>query len=285
MEVLRRSTRYLADHGSPSARLDAELLTAHALGLRRLDLYLQHDRPLRETELAPLRELVRRRGLGEPVAYLVGEREFWGRSLRVTPDVLIPRPETELVVERALRWARARHGPDGQGLRIADLGTGSGCLAVTLAAELPGAVVRGSDLSAAALAVAAENVRRLGVSERVELVLGRWAEPLRGLGPFDLVVSNPPYIASAELDAVMRDVRDHEPRLALDGGPDGLAAYRELLPTVVPLLAPAAALVLEVDARRAGPLAGLVAASFAGAVTTVHADLAGLDRVVEAVRE
>jgi release factor glutamine methyltransferase len=284
MEVLRLSTRYLADHGSPSARLDAELLTAHALGMRRLDVYLQHDRPLREDELAPMRDLVRRRGQGEPVAYLVGEREFWGRAFGVTPEVLIPRAETELIVERALRWVRDRAMQGGAALRIADLGTGSGCLAITLAAETPAARVWATDVSAAALAVARENSRRLGTQARVEFLEGPWGEPLSELGPFDLVVSNPPYIATAELDVVMRDVRDHEPRMALDGGPDGLDAYRALLPTVVPILAPAAALIMEVDSRRAAMVGAMTAAALAGAAVGIHADLAGLDRAVEAVR-
>ena len=281
--MLRRSTRYLADHGSPSARLDAELLTAHALGLRRLDVYLQYDRPLREEELEPMRELVRRRGRGEPVAYLVGRREFWSRPFRVTPDVLIPRPETELVVERALLWARRRAGQNGDGLRIADLGTGSGCLAVTLAAELSGAQVWATDVSASALAVAGENARRLGTAGRVHLLEGRWAAPLRALAPFDLVVSNPPYVSTSELEALMKDVRDHEPRLALDGGDDGLDAYRELLPDVPALLTPAAALVLEVDTTRASQVVELVEQRLPDAAVGIHADLAHHDRVVEAV--
>jgi release factor glutamine methyltransferase len=284
LEVLRRSTRYLADHGSPSARLDAELLTAHALGLRRLDVYLQHDRPLREEELVPMRELVRRRGKGEPVAYLVGEREFWSRPFRVTPDVLIPRPETELVVERALPWARHRAGAHGGGLRIADLGTGSGCLAVTLAVELQGARVWATDVSTSALAVAEENARRLGTADRVHFLEGPWGAPLRDLGQFDVIVTNPPYVATSELDGLMQDVRDHEPRLALDGGEDGLDAYRALLPDVSALLSPAAAFLLEVDPTRAARVVELVAEALPATAVEIHADLAGHDRVVEALR-
>jgi len=151
LDVVRLSTTYLSEHGSDSARLDSELLVAHALGIERLGVYLQYDRPLADHELDTIRTLLRRRGRGEPIAHLTGRREFYGRSFRVTPAVLIPRPETETLVERALKVARELGGE----LRIADLGTGSGCLACTLAAELPGATVIASDLSAAALAVAA----------------------------------------------------------------------------------------------------------------------------------
>ena len=138
MEVVRLSTGYLDSHGSSSPRLDAELLAAQALNLRRLDVYLQFDRPLEEEQLGAIRELVRRRGDGEPLAHITGEREFYGRAFRVTPDVLIPRPETETLVGLAIAEAQ-RRAPGGEGLRIADIATGSGCIAVTLAAELPGA--------------------------------------------------------------------------------------------------------------------------------------------------
>jgi release factor glutamine methyltransferase len=170
LEVLRLSTGFLAQRGSGSARLDAELLTAHSLGLRRLDLYLQYDRPLREDELEPVRALLRRRAAGEPVAYLLGHREFYGRTFAVTPTVLIPRPDTETLVEAALRWARAQQRP----LRIADVGTGSGCIAVTMAAELPDATVIGGDVSGEALQVARANADKNGVGERVTFVEGPW---------------------------------------------------------------------------------------------------------------
>ena len=257
-----------------SARLDAELLTAHSLGLRRLDLYLQYDRPLDEEELAPIRELLRRRGGGEPVAHLVGEREFYGRPFRVTAAVLVPRPETELLVERVLAWARARPAPP----RIVDVGTGSGCIAVTLACELPGAELVATDVSAAAVEVASANAARHGVAATVETVTGSWAQPLRGWAGFDAVVSNPPYVTSGELAGLPRDVRDFEPALALDGGGDGLEAYRALVAEVVPLVRPGGLVALEVDPRRAAAVAALLP----GAVG-IHRDLAGRDRVVEAV--
>jgi release factor glutamine methyltransferase len=274
LEVVRLSTAYLNDHGSDSARLDAELLVAHALGIARLDVYLQYDRPLDDPELGAIRELLRRRGRGEPVAHLTGRREFHGRSFRVTPDVLIPRPETESLVERALLAARERSGP----LRIADLGTGSGCLAISLACELPAATVIAVDLSPAALAVAAGNAEALGVADRVLFVEGGWVDGL--VADLDLVVSNPPYVTTAEMDELSRDV-GFEPRLALDGGPDGLDPYRLLLPAVAEFSPRAWWVGLEVDSRRATAVAGIAGALWPEAGVSITADLAGRPRVVE----
>jgi release factor glutamine methyltransferase len=282
VEVVRLSTRFLTERGSDSPRLDAELLAAHSLGLRRIDLYLQHDRPLAEEELEPMRALLRRRAAGEPVAYLVGEREFHGRPFRVTPDVLIPRPETETLVERALRWARAAAGARGEGLRLADAGTGSGCIACTLAAELPGAAVVAGDVSAAAVAVARDNALRLGLGDRVTVGEGSWEAPFAAHAPFDALVSNPPYVTSGEMEGLMREVRDHEPRLALEAGEDGLDAYRQLLDRCLPLVRPDGYLALEIDPRRREAVMRLVTTARPGSEVTVVDDLAGMARVVEA---
>ncbi|MGA3184321.1 MAG: peptide chain release factor N(5)-glutamine methyltransferase [Candidatus Dormibacteria bacterium] len=274
LDVVRLSTTYLSEHGSDSARLDSELLMAHALEIERLGVYLQYDRPLADDELDTVRTLLRRRGRGEPIAHLTGRREFYGRSFRVSPAVLIPRPETETLVERALKVAREQGGE----LRIADLGTGSGCLACTLAAELPGATVIASDLSAAALTVAAENAEALGVAGRVLFVEGGWTEGL--VADLDLVVSNPPYVTSAEIEELPRDVT-FEPRLALDGGPDGLDAYRDLLPAVA-LRAPRVSWVgLEVDSRRADAVAEISRRVWPEAAIVIVDDLTRRPRVVE----
>jgi len=282
VEVVRLSTRFLSERGSESPRLDAELLAAHSLGLRRIDLYLQHDRPLAEGELEPMRALLRRRAAGEPVAYLVGEREFYGRPFRVTPDVLIPRPETETLVERTLRWARAAAGPQGEGLRLADAGTGSGCIACTLAAELPAAEVVAGDVSAAAVVVARDNAARLGVADRVTVGEGSWEAPLAPHAPFDALLSNPPYVTGGEMEGLMREVRDHEPMLALEAGEDGLDAYRELLGRCLPLVRPGGFLALEIDPRRRDAVVDLVVAGRPGSAVLVVDDLAGRARVVEA---
>jgi release factor glutamine methyltransferase len=273
IDVLRLSTTYLGDHGSSSARLDSELLCAQALGLRRIDLYLQFDRPLDEQELTSIRELIRRRGKGEPVAYITGTREFYGRPFRVTPDVLVPRPDTETLVQRAVAYLRDRPGAE---LRVADLGTGSGCIAITLAAEVPATRLVGTDVSPAALEVARANASALGID--VEFVECSWAGGLEGA--FDLVVSNPPYVTAEELEGVDRDVRDFEPRGALLGGADGLDGYRSLLASIATHVT-AARLMLEVDPRHADGVAALVGTTFPGATTTPVPDLTGRTRVLD----
>jgi release factor glutamine methyltransferase len=273
IDVLRLSTTYLGDHGSTSARLDSELLCAQALGLRRIDLYLQFDRPLDAGELTSIRELVRRRGKGEPVAYITGTREFYGRAFRVTPDVLVPRPDTETLVQHAVALLRNR---TGAAPRVADLGTGSGCIAITLAAEIPDASVTATDINPAALEVARANAVALGVD--VTVVDGSWADALDG--SFDLIVSNPPYVTTDELEAVDRDVRDFEPRDALLGGDDGLDAYRALLNSVRDHVT-AARVMLEVDPRHADAVAALATATFPGATTSPVPDLTGRTRVLD----
>ena len=273
IDVLRLSTTYLGDHGSTSARLDSELLCAQALGLRRIDLYLQFDRPLDEAELTSIRELVRRRGKGEPVAHITGTREFYGRPFRVTPDVLIPRPDTETLVGRAVSFLRDRPGAE---LRVADLGTGSGCIAITLGAEVPGMRVLATDVSPAALEVAATNAASLGVD--VAFVECSWADSLEGA--YDLILSNPPYVTTEELAAVDRDVRDFEPRGALLGGDDGLDAYRSLITSIRDHVT-AARVMLEVDPRHADAVAALVGETFRGATAAPVPDLTGRTRVLD----
>jgi release factor glutamine methyltransferase len=273
MEVLRLSTTYLGDHGSSSARLDSELLCAQALGLRRLDLYLQFDRPLDARELTAIRELVRRRGRGEPVAYITGSREFYGRAYTVTPDVLVPRPETETLVEHAIATVRAGAAAHS---RVADLGTGTGCIAITIAAEAPASEVIATDISHAALEVARANAERLGVP--VAFVECSWADGLSG--HFDLIVSNPPYVTAAELESVDRDVREFEPHTALLGGEGGLDAYATLLASIREHVT-TSRVMLEVDPRRATEVRGMFTREFPGAVATEIPDLAGRVRVVD----
>lgn len=274
LEVLRLSTGFLAQRGSESARLDAELLTAHSLGLRRLDLYLQFDRPLREGELEPMRALLRRRAAGEPVAYLLGEREFYGRSFAVTPAVLIPRPDTETLIEAALQHRGVR--------RIADVGTGSGCIAVTMACELPEAEVVATDVSAGALQVARTNAERHGVAGRITFVQGEWTHPLRAHAPFDMLLSNPPYVTEGELQELAVDVRNFEPQQALATTGDGLDSYRRILDGVDALLTPDAYVAVEVDPRRAEQVETLLHAALPASTTRRIEDLTNRDRVVEA---
>jgi release factor glutamine methyltransferase len=279
IDVLRLSTTYLGDRGSSSARLDSELLCAQALGLGRLDLYLQFDRPLDEQELTAIRELVRRRGKGEPVAYITGSRDFYGRVYTVTRDVLVPRPETETLVERALAALGTRAGNGSRvapPARVADLGTGSGCIAITIAAEAPDTQVVATDLSSPAVEVARANARRLHVD--VTFVECSWADSLAG--HFDLIVSNPPYVTTAELESVDRDVRDFEPHTALLGGELGLDAYRALLASIQGHVT-ASRVLLEVDPRRAEQVGAMFGAAFPAATVSNAHDLAGRVRVVD----
>jgi release factor glutamine methyltransferase len=222
-----------------------ELLLAHVLRLPRLQLYLNFERVLKAAELDPLRELVRRRGAREPLQYLVGSTDFCGLELAVTPAVLIPRPETELLAERAWTFLNARAGAGGAPTAALDFGTGSGCLAITLATRCPAATVQALDLSEAALAVARANAERHGVAGRIQFHAGDGFAALPAATAFDLIVANPPYIPAAEIATLQPEVRDHEPRGALEGGVDGLDFVRRLAAEGAAWLRPGGGLMLE----------------------------------------
>lgn len=274
LAYLELAARFLAARGVASPRLDAELLLALVLATDRVGVYLRFDRPLGGAEVDQYRGLIRRRAEGEPVAHLTGRREFWSLAFAVTSDVLVPRPETELIVERAL----ALPGVRNRALRILDLGTGSGALAVALAVELPEAHVTAVDCSPPAVAIARANAATAGVAGRVEVVVSDWTAALDPAARFDLVVANPPYVPSGEISGLAREVQ-REPRLALDGGVDGLEAYRRLAPAIRRVLLPGGSVLLEVGAGQATAVAELLAAE--GMVEVGgHADLAGIARVV-----
>lgn len=267
LEVIQRSADYLARKGVESARLQAELMLAHVLQKPRLKLYLEFERVLSEPELAALRELVRRRGAREPLQYLVGSVNFCGLELVVSPAVLIPRPETELLAERAWTFLAGRTGSAETPPAALDFGTGSGCLAIALAVRCPGARVCAVDISPAALEVARANAVRQGVEARIRFLQGDGFAALPAGERFDLVVANPPYIPSAEIARLEPEVRDHEPRAALDGGPDGLAVIRRLAAESAPWLKPGGRLMLEVGDGQAEVVAALLVAAGWGAVT------------------
>lgn len=274
MELVGQASPYLAKHGSTSPRLDAELLLAEALGVERMDLYLQFERPLTVAEVDAFRALCRRRAGGEPVAYIRGRREFMSLDLRVTPAVMIPRPETEVLVEEGLRRLRAVVAA-GRTPHALDVGTGSGAIAIALAAHCPEARVVATERSEAALEVARGNVERLELRDRVEL---RATDLVAGVeGSFDLVAANLPYIDPDWEDAVTPEVLATEPAEALFAGADGLDAIRRLLPQLPRLLAPGAAALLEFDPRARAAIDALAAGNGA---TVVLPDLAGLDRVL-----
>jgi release factor glutamine methyltransferase len=269
-DVLRRASEHLAKT-SETGRLDAELLLAHTLGRHRIELYTDFDRPLSARELDSYRELVGRRARREPVAYILGEWGFRRLTLTVDRRALIPRPETEIVVERALALLRGLDAP-----RVLDVGTGTGAIALAIADEHPGARVTAIDLSPDALELARENATRTGLA--IELL----QHDLRGglpAGPYDLVVSNPPYVEPADLETLMPDVRDYEPHLALVGSGATEAVARAALD----VLTPAGRLVLEVgDGQALATAALLDELGYEDVVTTP--DLAGRDRVVEGRR-
>jgi release factor glutamine methyltransferase len=264
-EVLRAATEYLQRKGVESPRVDAELLLSRALGLTRIELYTQHDRPLTEAERAAARALVERRGRREPLAYVLGDWGFRRLVLKTDARALVPRPETEVVVERALALLEGVEAP-----RVLDVGTGTGAIALAIASERPDAHVTATDVSDEALSLARENAAALGL----DVVLG-YPGPTSGAGEFDLVVSNPPYVSAEELAAAPPEVRDWEPRVALldEAQTEEIArAARDVLDGW---------LVLEAHEGRAGEVAELLSTLGYGDVT-ITPDLGGRERVVEA---
>ena len=238
--VLTWTTRHFERRGIDAPRLTSELLLTHVLGLSRVQLYTDLDRPLDPGELGRYRALLERRTAGDPVQYLTGVRDFRGRTFRVDPRVLIPRPETELLVEEVLGALPAGGTP-----RLLDVGTGSGCIGVTLALERPGASVLATEIDAGACAVARANAEALGAGARLEVRQGDLLAPVEGEPPFDAVVSNPPYVRTGEMAGLQREVQC-EPARALDGGRDGLEVVRRLVDGAFRALAPAGLLALEI---------------------------------------
>ncbi|MFO7785673.1 MAG: peptide chain release factor N(5)-glutamine methyltransferase [Thermodesulfobacteriota bacterium] len=249
--ILEVTTAYLEQKGVPGPRLDAEVLLAHLLDCRRLDLYLRFDQPLSEEEVAGYRDLVRRRAGREPLQYIRGRQEFWSLDFEVASGVLIPRPETEVLVEQAMALFNGGAIPGKEAPKVLDLGTGSGILAVCVAREISGARIWASDTSLYALALARKNARTHGVENRISFVRGDLLAPFREGGTgFDLIVSNPPYVDSEELNRLGPEVRDYEPRQALDGGPGGMEVVKRILRDAPAFLSPGGRLLLEMDPRQ-----------------------------------
>lgn len=264
-------------------RLSAEMLLAHVLQIPRIKLYTDHERPLTEAELTAFRELVRRAAEQEPVEYLTGRAHFFGLEFEVGREVLIPRPDTETLVEHVLQ--RVRVTPGLEAPRILDLCTGSGCIAAALAHHLKSADVLAVEISPAAVEVARKNIARLGLGERVEVLSGDLYEPLKDrvdAGPFHLIVSNPPYIASGQIPSLDRSVRDYEPIQALDGGPDGLVVHRRILSGAVERLLPGGHIFLEIAFDQAEPATKMMEQFPAFTDVKVLRDYAGNDRVLTA---
>jgi release factor glutamine methyltransferase len=277
-EALDQAVTRLGNEGVDSPRLDAELLLAHILEVNRAAILARPDQRLTPKELTRYRDLVTRRASREPLAYILGHREFYGLDFAVDPRALIPRPETELLIEHALSIARRTAQQPENPLQIADVGAGSGAIAVTLAVHLPQATLYALDASAGALAVVAENARRHHVAGRVRCLQSDLLAALPG--PVDLITANLPYVTSEEWSDLAPEIRDHEPRAALDGGPDGLDLIRRLLATASPCLRPGGALLLEIGASQGAPVTALARKHFPQARVQLHQDYARLDRLV-----
>jgi release factor glutamine methyltransferase len=271
LALLKWTASYFAGKGIENGRLDAELLLAEILNLNRIGLYLNFDRPVQSDELVAFRALIERRARREPLAYILGRCEFWSLLFKVGPDVLIPRGDTETLVEAALKVLP----PGGT---LLDVGVGSGAIALAIAHERPDLQVEGIDLSPAALAIAAENAQLLGLAARVSLRQGDLFA-LDGSRQYDAIVSNPPYIAIGEKATLMPEVRDFEPHLALFADADGLGCYRALIPAAKAALKDSGTLLVEVGVGQAAAVAGLfTSAGYVEIVT--NRDLAGIERVV-----
>ncbi len=275
-EAWARSRRRLERAAIPDAGIEAQVLLRNALGIDRATFHASPDRELSEKDAQAFDRTVARRIEGEPLSYITGHREFYGLDFVVTPDVLVPRHETELLVEAALGYARSRGGSESA-LTIADIGAGSGCIAVVLAAHLPNATVYATDVSRGALRVAGENVRRHGLDGRIHLRHGDLFEALDG--PVDVVASNPPYLSDDEADYLPPDVQ-REPSVALVAGTDGMDVLSRLIVGAREYVKPGGLLALEIDPRRLEAVERLVRRTYAGGQVAVIKDHAGLDRVV-----
>jgi release factor glutamine methyltransferase len=272
LEVLRRTEQYFGRAGIPSPRLDAEVLLAHVLGIPRIQLYAGFDRPLLAAELDRYRSLVRRRAQREPVAYLLEMKEFHSIEFRVGPSVLVPRPETEHLVDAAVERARPLASP-----RLLDLGTGSGAIAVSFARDLPGATFTATDASREALATARENAERAGVAERGEFVPGDLYEAVRGSLPFDVVACNPPYVARGE---TVDPECLREPAIAIFTEGDPIDMYRRVIEGAPEVLVPAGWLLVELPGAKADEVTALLPSGLVA--ETVIPDFHGLPRVLVA---
>lgn len=282
--ALQNATSLLAERGIASPRSEASLLLAYVLGIPKEKLILHPEKEITGSEEEDFLHLVERRCQREPVAYLTGQQEFWSLAFDVNPQVLIPRPETEGVIEQLIRWAGAT--TRDRELSILDVGTGSGILAVTAAVEFSKARVTAIDISPEALAVARTNAQRHRVADRIDFILHDMTNdwPLPEGRRYDFILSNPPYIPSGEMAGLMPDVRDYEPVGALDGGPDGLSCYRSIIPNALADLKQEGGLILEVGDGQAEDVASLLEACQGFQEIVINQDLSGRGRVVFARR-
>ena len=277
LRLIRWTTEYFEKKGIPNPRLDAELLLANVLRCPRIELYTGYGKIVSEKHLVPFKSFIERRALREPLQYILGETEFWGLKIKVTPDVLIPRPETELLVEEAIKLNPRPC--------ILDIGTGSGCIAIALAKNLPDARVIATEYSKEVFEVAVKNSHFHHLEKQIHFVLADIA-PWRVFEAegkkFDLIVSNPPYIASGEIENLQEEVRNFEPRKALDGGPDGLSIIRRILAEAPPFLKPGGHLLMEIGEDQSKSVTDLLAQQKKLRLKAIRQDYSGLGRILVA---
>jgi len=278
IKLLGWTTAYFASRAIESPRAGAEILLAHVLNLQRIDLYLHYDQPLTQTELERYKTLIRRRVRREPVAYITGCREFWSMNLTVSGEVLIPRPETECLVEQVLAELSTEDTTEPS--RILELGTGSGAIILALASSLCRSICFASDVSERSVRVAHENARRHGLDGRVHFFCGDWTRPLQLSGIFDVIVSNPPYIPTAQIKTLEPEIHLYEPLRALDGGEDGLESVRRLITQAHRFMRPGGRLLLEIGHDQQEAVRQIVATAGQYEVPLFAKDYAGVNRVV-----
>ena len=281
--LLNWITGHFTEHNVDSPRLSAELLLSHVLGVKRIDLYTQFDKAVSQNHLDKLHELVKRCAAQELLAYLIGRTEFYSLDIKVTPNCMIPRPETELLVERAIEFIRKREGTQF----VCDLCTGSGCIGIAIAKNCPNAHIVATDICDSALAIAAENVANHNLDKRIKLLCGDLFAPIiEGLDntEFDLIVCNPPYVSSAEYEILEKNVKDYEPKRALYAGADGLDIYRRITERVDEFLKPDAALMLEIGCAQGPAVRELLEQTGIFAEIRIEKDVQNNDRVVIATR-
>lgn len=282
-KLLNWITEHFTEKNIDAPRLSAELLLTHALNMQRIELYTHFDKPVEKPQLDQLHRLVKQADTNQPIQHIVGKTEFYSLQLDITPDCLIPRPETELLVERAIEFLRKRPKPQF----VLDLCTGSGCIAVAIAKNFPNCQIIATDICDRALNVAEKNIEKHNVKEKVKLLCGDLFDPVvpeLDTAKFDLIVCNPPYVSTTEFETLDKNVKDHEPKLALLAGTDGLDIYKRIIGKVDDFLKPDAALIMEIGYNQAKPLRQLLENANCFSEIKIEKDFHNNDRIVTAIK-